>query len=257
MLRAVVEAVGDRAHVVAGVGSYDTAHAIALGQSRAGCGVDGLLAVTPYYNKPPQDGSARPLPGGRRLHRPPGDALRHPRPHRHADRDRHPGPARPSTRGSSRSRTPRATCTPAPGCCARPTWRSTAATTRVNFPWLALGAVGVVSVVGHVAGRRYADMIAAVDAGDLDTAREIDRSILPAVRAIMTRTQGAIMVKAALELQGVLTNRMVRLPLVAGHRRAGGELAPTSRAPSSSTTDDVLHHAFHDWEGLTDEPPAP
>ena len=55
---------------------------------------------------------------------------------------------------------------------------------------------------------------AAIDAGDLDTARKIDRSILPAVRAIMTRTQGVIMVKAALELQGVLTNRMVRLPLV-------------------------------------------
>ena len=49
----------------------------------------------------------------------------------------------------------------------------------MNFAWLALGAVGVVSVVGHIAGRRYADMIAAIDAGDLDTARKIDRSILP------------------------------------------------------------------------------
>jgi 4-hydroxy-tetrahydrodipicolinate synthase len=84
----------------------------------------------------------------------------------------------------------------------------------LNFPWLALGAVGVVSVVGHLAGRRYADMVAAIDAGDLDTARKIDRSILPAVRAIMTRTQGVIMVKAALEMTGVLDNRVVRLPLV-------------------------------------------
>ena len=72
----------------------------------------------------------------------------------------------------------------------------------LNLAWLALGAVGVVSVVGHVAGLRYRDLIDAVDAGDLDRAREIDRSLLPAVAAIMTRTQGAIMVKAALELQG-------------------------------------------------------
>ncbi|MGA9343514.1 MAG: dihydrodipicolinate synthase family protein, partial [Nocardioidaceae bacterium] len=61
---------------------------------------------------------------------------------------------------------------------------------------------------------RYADLIAAIDSGDLDTARKIDRSILPAVRGIMTRTQGAIMVKAALQLQGVLDSRMVRMPLL-------------------------------------------
>ena len=80
---------------------------------------------------------------------------------------------------------------------------------------LAMGAVGTVSVVGHIAGPRYAEMIAAVGAGDLARARAIDRSLVPAVRAIMTRTQGAIMVKAALELAGVLANRRMRLPLVA------------------------------------------
>jgi 4-hydroxy-tetrahydrodipicolinate synthase len=85
----------------------------------------------------------------------------------------------------------------------------------LNLAWLAVGAVGIVSVVGHVAARRYADMIAAMDAGDLETARKIDRSILPALAAIMTRTQGAIMAKAALQLQGHLPSRAVRLPLVA------------------------------------------
>ncbi len=84
----------------------------------------------------------------------------------------------------------------------------------LNLAWLALGAVGVVSVVGHLAGLRYRDLVTAVAQGDLERAREIDRSLLPAVAAIMTRTQGAIMVKAALELQGTLSNRVVRSPLV-------------------------------------------
>ena len=65
-----------------------------------------------------------------------------------ADRDRDAGPRWPSTRGSSRSRTPRATCTTAPGSWPAPTWPTTPATTRSNLAWLAHGAVGVVSVVG-------------------------------------------------------------------------------------------------------------
>jgi len=77
-----------------------------------------------------------------------------------------------------------------------------------------MGAVGTVSVVGHVAGTQYAEMITAVEAGDLARARAIDRALAPAVQAIMTRTQGVIMVKAALELSGVLGNRRTRLPLV-------------------------------------------
>src|SRR3954470_8709351 len=56
LLRAVVEAVGDRAHVVAGVGTYDTAHTIELAQQAEKTGVTGLLVVTPYYSKPPQAG---------------------------------------------------------------------------------------------------------------------------------------------------------------------------------------------------------
>ena len=55
----------------------------------------------------------------------------------------------------------------------------------------------------------------AVDAGDLSAARRINHRMLPAVRGIMTRTQGAIMAKAALELTGRNTGRTMRLPLVA------------------------------------------
>ena len=83
-----------------------------------------------------------------------------------------------------------------------------------TLPWLALGAVGTVSVVGHVAGREYAAMLAAVDAGDLAGAREVHTRLIPAVDAIMKPSQGAIMAKAALVETGVLENATVRLPLV-------------------------------------------
>jgi len=84
----------------------------------------------------------------------------------------------------------------------------------INLPMLALGAVGVVSVVSHACADSYAAMVRAVDAGDLDEARRINAAVLPAVRGIMTRTQGAIMAKAALQLLGVLPNRTTRPPLV-------------------------------------------
>src|ERR1051326_6264925 len=56
LLRAVIEAVGDRATVVAGVGTNDTAHTCELARQAERAGANGLLVVTPYYNKPPQDG---------------------------------------------------------------------------------------------------------------------------------------------------------------------------------------------------------
>src|SRR3954452_6653955 len=56
LVRAVVDAVGDRAHVIAGVGTNDTAHTLELAAAAEKAGADGLLAVTPYYSKPPQAG---------------------------------------------------------------------------------------------------------------------------------------------------------------------------------------------------------
>jgi 4-hydroxy-tetrahydrodipicolinate synthase len=54
LFAAAVDAVGDRATVVANIGTYDTAHSVHLTERAAELGVDGFLAVTPYYNKPPQ-----------------------------------------------------------------------------------------------------------------------------------------------------------------------------------------------------------
>src|SRR5215207_4966373 len=59
LIRTVVEAVGDRAKVVAGVGTNDTRHTIELAAAAEKAGAHGLLVVTPYYNKPPQAGLLR------------------------------------------------------------------------------------------------------------------------------------------------------------------------------------------------------
>ena len=67
----------------------------------------------------------------------------------------------------------------------------------LNLPLLALGAVGVVSVVGHIVGPRLAELIAAVESGDLVKARAVNESLLPVYTGIF-RTQGVILVKAAL-----------------------------------------------------------
>ena len=56
LVRAVVDAVGDRAHVLAGVGSNDTAHTVELAQDAEKAGATGLLSVTPYYSRPPEAG---------------------------------------------------------------------------------------------------------------------------------------------------------------------------------------------------------
>jgi 4-hydroxy-tetrahydrodipicolinate synthase len=213
LLRAVVEAVGHRLTVVAGVGTFDTSHSLHLARRAAAAGADGLLVVTPYYSKPPQEGIAAhfaaiadctDLPV--MLYDIPGRTGVKLSAHTLARAAEHPRIVAVKE---------------ASGDLYAGSWLMHSTDLAVysgddalNLPWLALGAVGVVSVVAHVAGQRYADMVAAVESGDLETARKIDRSILPALDAIMTRTSGAIMVKAALQLQGRLSSRAVRSPLV-------------------------------------------
>ncbi len=83
-----------------------------------------------------------------------------------------------------------------------------------NLGWLTHGGAGVVSVVSHVAGEQYADMVARVDAGDLDGALKVYGELVPVVDAIMGRAPGVMTAKAAMQLLGVHDNRTVRLPLV-------------------------------------------
>jgi 4-hydroxy-tetrahydrodipicolinate synthase len=214
LLRAVLEAVGDRATVVAGVGTNDTRHTVELAEQAAKVGAHGLLVVTPYYNKPPAAGllahftmaaDATDLPvmlydipgrAGIRIGTP--TVLRlaeHPRivAVKDATGDLFTGSQVMADTGLAYY----------------------SGDDALNLAWLAMGAAGVASVVGHVAGSAFARMVAAVDSGDITTARRLHATLIPAVREIMSPTsQGAVRVKAALQLTGVLPNRMTRLPLV-------------------------------------------
>jgi 4-hydroxy-tetrahydrodipicolinate synthase len=213
LLRAVVDAVGDRASVVAGVGSFDTHHSVELSRQAAKCGADGVLVVTPYYSKPPQAGLLRhfrevadagDLPAmlydipGRTATKIATDTLLRLAEHERivAVKD-----ATGDLFGGSvvMDQTDLAYYS---------------GDDALNLPWLACGAVGVVSVVAHVAAGDYVEMVQAVDAGDLPAAIAIHRRLLPTVTAVMTRTQGAIAAKAAMQLLGVLERRTMRPPLV-------------------------------------------
>jgi 4-hydroxy-tetrahydrodipicolinate synthase len=213
LLRAVVEAVGDRATVVAGVGTNNTAHSIELAAQAEKVGADGTLVVTPYYNKPTQAGllahfeavaDAAGLPV--MLYDIPGrssimiaeDTYRRAAEHdrvvavKDAVGDLYRGVRIMGDTGLA----------------------FYSGDDVLNLGWLTHGGCGVVSVVAHVAGREYAAMVQAVDRGDLAAALALYRRLVPVVDVIMHRAQGAMTAKAALEVLGVLPGRHVRLPLV-------------------------------------------
>jgi 4-hydroxy-tetrahydrodipicolinate synthase len=212
LVRAVVDAVGARARVVAGAGTYDTAHSVHLARAAEKAGAHGLLVVTPYYSRPPQAGlvahftavaDAVDLPvmlydiPPRSVVPIEVDTLRrlaeHPRivAVKDAKGDLHAGS------------------------------RVLASTDLVyycgddalNLPWLAIGAVGFVSVIGHVVPDRLRRMIDAFDTGDLDAARDVHSGLLPVLRAF-GRVGGVSFAKAALRLTGLDAGEP-RLPLVA------------------------------------------
>ena len=212
LLRAVVEAVGDRAHVVAGVGTYDTAHTVESARAAEKAGAAGLLVVTPYYSKPPQAGliahftaaaDATDLPV--MVYDIParaGVALEHETLLRLAEHPR-----------IVANKDAKADVFAAQRVMAETDLAYYSGDDALNLPLLAVGAVGVVSVTGHLIANRHAALVEALQGGDLGTAQEINRSTLPVTVGVMTRTQGAIMVKAALDLLGFPVGG-VRLPLV-------------------------------------------
>ncbi len=213
MVRLVVETVGDDVAVVAGVGSNATAHSVEMAQRSRDAGATGLLLVSPYYNKPTQAGlvaHCRAVAGATDL------------PVMLYDIPGRTGIPFTSETLRELAQVPSIVAVKDAKGDAWATTAVMASTDLLYFsgddattlPWLALGAVGTVSVVGHVAGREYAAMLAAVDRGDLVAARDIHRRLIPAVNAIMSPSQGAIMAKAALVELGVIDHATVRLPLV-------------------------------------------
>lgn len=213
LLRAVIEAVGDRARVVAGVGSNDTAHTLALARAAEAAGADALLVVTPYYSKPSQaglthhfhavaDGTGLPvvlydIPGrsGVRLARETLlDLAGHPRIVAVKD-------ATGDVFAGSR-------------IAAETDLAYYSGDDGLNLAWLASGAVGCISVVAHAAAPVLRALVDAHGRGDTEAALAAHRRLVPAVVGIMQRMPGVVAAKAALELQGTLGNRSVRSPMV-------------------------------------------
>jgi 4-hydroxy-tetrahydrodipicolinate synthase len=211
LIRAVVEAVGDRAQVVAGVGTNDTHHTIELAQAAEKAGARGLLVVTPYYNKPPQAGLLRhftavadatglpmlvyDIPGRT------GTAVETETMCRLAEHERIVG------------------VKDAKGILAESSWvmRRTklayySGDDANTLPLLAVGGVGLVGTSTHITGAGAKLMIEAYERGEAAQALALHQKLLPMFTGIF-RTQGTILVKAAMNLLG-LPAGPVRSPLV-------------------------------------------
>lgn len=211
LVRTVVEAVGDRATVVAGAGTYDTAHSVELARQAARAGAHGLLLVTPYYSRPSQagliahfttvaDATDRPV---MLYDIPPRsvvpievDTLRrlaeHPRivAVKDAKADFRAGSEVIATTGLAYY----------------------SGDDALNLPWLSVGGAGVVSVISHIAADQVAAMVDAYERGDVSGARAIHQRLLPVLRAFLT-VGGVTFAKAALRLQGFDVGAP-RLPLL-------------------------------------------
>jgi 4-hydroxy-tetrahydrodipicolinate synthase len=211
MLSAVIEAVGDRATIVAGVGTNDTAHSVQAARTAAGAGAHGIMAVTPYYNRPPQEGLVR---------------------HFHAIADATDLPMItydiPKRTGTAIETDTLVRIAEHPRIVANKDAKGDLDSAQwgmartglawycgddiLNLPMLAVGAAGMVSVVGHMVGDRLKAMAQAMWDGRTAEAAAINASLLPVYTGLF-RTQGVILTKAALGMQG-LPGGPVRLPLV-------------------------------------------
>jgi 4-hydroxy-tetrahydrodipicolinate synthase len=211
LVRAVVEAVGDRAKVVAGVGTNDTRHTIELAAAAEKAGAHGLLVVTPYYNKPPQSGLLRHFTAVADATNLP--VLLYDIPHRSgvpiatetlvrlAEHDRIVG-----------VKDAKGDLTATSWVTSRTELAFYSGEDAMTLPALAVGSVGVVGTSTHLTGVLTKQMIEAYDRGDIGTALALHRRLLPLFTGIF-RTQGTILVKAALAVRG-LPAGPVRPPLV-------------------------------------------
>jgi 4-hydroxy-tetrahydrodipicolinate synthase len=213
ILRAVKDAVGDRATVIAGVGTNSTSHSVELALNAAKIGADATLLVTPYYNKPSQKGvlhhfrsvaEATDLPV--MLYDVPGRAAIGLTNETLAEaitwdnvvaiKDAHGDLVRA-------------------GKLVQMGYAVYSGDDVATLGFLAHGGCGLVSVAAHAAGNELAGMIETFLNGDHAAALATFNRLVPAFEAVMgVANYGATTAKAALQLQGVLDNRRVRGPLV-------------------------------------------
>jgi 4-hydroxy-tetrahydrodipicolinate synthase len=212
LFRVVGEAVRGRGHLICGTGTYSTAETLELTQAAEDAGADGLLVVTPYYNKPPQRGlvahferiaDATELPiiayniPGRTATRIEHDTLLtlSKKPNIVAVKDS-TGDFQRISRLMSEA----------------PDFQVYSGDDWATFGYVCLGAVGVVSVASHLVGPQMRQMIELIETGDVAAARKIHESLSPLFNALFV-TSNPIPLKAALELVGRPAG-VPRLPLV-------------------------------------------
>lgn len=211
LVRVVADAVGDRARIVAGVGTFDTVHSIHLAEQAAKAGAHGLLVVTPYYSKPPQAGllahfravaDASELP-----------VLLYDIPGRTAT----PIETETMLRLAEHERIVAVKDAKGDlGASARVLAETDLAyysgDDKLTLPLLSIGGVGVIGTSTHFSGPETRAMIEAFERGDVAEALRLHRKLLPIYTGIF-RTSGTILVKAGLALHGMPVGP-VRPPLV-------------------------------------------
>jgi 4-hydroxy-tetrahydrodipicolinate synthase len=213
LVRAVAARAGDRARVIAGVGTYDTAASVRRAREAEAAGADALLLVCPYYSRPTQAGVVAHCVAV-------ADATA--LPVMLYDVPARTGIAMTADTLVELAGHPRILAVKdakgdlfeAMGVMARTSLAYYCGIDELNLPYLACGAAGVVSVVGNVAADRNAELIGAVRAGDLAAARAVNDALIPLVAAVMGESQGAVMAKAALAELGIIPHASVRLPLI-------------------------------------------
>ncbi|MDH3397758.1 MAG: 4-hydroxy-tetrahydrodipicolinate synthase, partial [Acidimicrobiia bacterium] len=183
--RTVVEAVGDKAHVVAGTGTYDTAESVELTRRAAEVGCTGVMAVTPYYSRPPQQGliehftaiaDASDLPV--LLYNIPGRTGRRIEIDTLAGLAEHPGIVAVKDAVGELTFTTNT-------CLAVGEELAVYSGDDINtLPMMAVGAVGIVSVAAHLAGKQIKAMVEAILKGDLITARSFHLALAPLAGAL-------------------------------------------------------------------------
>jgi 4-hydroxy-tetrahydrodipicolinate synthase len=212
--RGIVQAVDGRAPVIAGTGTYDTAHSIHLTKEAASAGCDAVLVVTPYYNRPPQRGliehfkavaAATDLPNI--LYNIPSRTacviepetvltLAH-------DVDNIVGVKDATADFAGAARVIRD---------APEGFEVISGNDGDTYPLVCLGAAGVIAVASHLAGERMNEMVRAAKQGDLGTARKLNDGLFPLYKGLFV-VSNPIPLKAAMEMIGQPVGDP-RLPLV-------------------------------------------
>jgi 4-hydroxy-tetrahydrodipicolinate synthase len=214
LIRAVVGAIGDRAVVVAGAGSNDTQHAVRMAEQAADAGAHGLLVVSPYYSRPSQEGvyqhtvavaDATDLPV--MLYDVPGRTVVRYAPTTLRRLAAHPSIVAVKDATGDVSAATRAI--------AETGLAYYSGDDDLLLPFLAIGAVGLVSMAGHLVGDALAQVIGEFDSGNTRIARATFVSVLPVVNLICGSGNGALRSKLALALLGLIPTATMRLPQAA------------------------------------------